>query len=152
MDFRQGLPGVRNVLLPALFVGLASCSKPDVVVRTPLDRSHENLLKLGAAYTRFNSKYNKAPKNLDELKPFLQELGRPDELLRSPRDGEPYVICWGVDLLVPPKWARSTPVLAYERQGMGGQRYILTTLRSVFRMTDEEFDRASFPPGHQRPR
>jgi hypothetical protein len=147
----RGAPFIGAYLLLLLVSG-TGCSPSQVVVHAQLDPSHEHLMHIGSAYNRFNAQYKKAPGNVADLLPFLKEFGNPDELLRSPKDGAPYVICWGVDLQVPQTWARSTGVLAYEKYGAAGQRYVLTTLRSVILMTDNEFRQASFPPGHQPPR
>jgi len=135
-----------------LGVGLVGCSPSEVVVQEKLEPSHERLMNLGRAYLQYNSKYEKAPAGFAQLQPFLKEFGNPEEYLRSPTDGEPYVICWGVNLLAPPKWAKSTPILAYEKRGANGQRYVLTIMRSVLVMSDSEFRQASIPPGHQPPR
>ncbi len=136
--------------LAALGAG-AGCTPSEVVVRAKLEPAHEHLMHVGSAYNRFNAKYAKAPAAAADLKPFLQEFGNPDDLLRSPRDGAPYVICWGVNLLVPQPWVQSTGILAYEQRGVQGKRYVLTTMRSVVLMTDDEFRQASFPPGHRPP-
>jgi hypothetical protein len=109
-------------------------------------------MTIARAYSQYNSKYEKPPTGIGQLQPFLKEVGNPEELFRSPKDGQPYVICWGVDLLAPPNWAKSTPILAYEKYGANGHRYVLTTMRSVLLMSDTEFRQASFPPGHQPPR
>ena len=63
-------------------------------------------------------------------------------------DGQPLVVCWGVDLSKRPAWAKTTPVLAYEKQGADGNRYVLTVVRSVELLSDKDFRTASFPPGH----
>ena len=73
--------------------------------------------------------------------------GDPDEILRSPRDGEPFVICYDVDVLGALEWAQSTPVLAYERRG-DGSRWVLSIPGGIFLLDEEEFQQASFPPGH----
>ena len=78
----------------------------------------------------------------------MAKLGKTEDPWRSPRDGQPFVVCWGLDLTKPPSWAKSTPVLGYEKQGAGGSRYVLTAIRSVELMSDKEFHEASFPPGH----
>jgi hypothetical protein len=145
------LSAARSVLLLAAIAGPFGCSN-EVRVEAKLEPAHENLMKIGSAYVRFNTKAKRPPKSVEEIRPFLKESGNTEELLRSPRDGEPYVICWGVNLLAPPKWAKSTPILAYEKRGAEGTRYILTTLQSVQQMSEEQFQEASFPPGHQRPR
>jgi hypothetical protein len=151
MSTGRPLASVRTLLPLAACAAVAGCPSSPVVVNAPLDRSHENLMHIGTAYDRFTTRHAQAPTGVEQLRPFLKELGDPDELLRSPRDGEPYAICWGVDLRVRPKWATSTPVLAYEKRGADGKRYVLTTLRSVSLMTDQEFKQASFPPGHLPP-
>jgi hypothetical protein len=135
----------------ALGAGLAGCSPSEKVVHAKLEPAHEYLMKIGTAYVRCNDKLARPPANAGELRPFLSELGNPDELLRSPRDGEPYVICWGVDLRTPLPWARGTSVLAYEHTGASSKRYVLTTMRSVVLLTDTEFRQASFAPGHSPP-
>jgi hypothetical protein len=145
------LGAVPSILLLAAVAGAVGCAK-EVRVEAKLDPAHENLMRIGSAYIQFNTKNQRPPKSVEEIKPFLKESGSIDELLRSPRDGHPFVICWGVDLLVPPRWAKSTPILAYEKRGAEGTRYVLTTLRSVEQMSDEQFQQASFPAGHQRPR
>ncbi len=145
------LVAVEHMALVAL-AGAIGCTPSEVVVRAKLEPAHENLMHVGTAYYRFNTQYRKPPTGSADLKPLLKEFGNPDDLLRSPRDGEPYVICWGVNLLVPQPWVQSTGVLAYERRGAEGKRYVLTTVQSVVLMTEEEWRRADFPPGHQPPR
>ena len=68
--------------------------------------------------------------------------------MRSPRDEQPLVICWGVDTMKRMPWAKTTPVLAYEARGVNGSRYVLTAIHSVELMPDADFRAASFPPGH----
>jgi hypothetical protein len=137
-----------------LLLGLvAGCSGSPREVNITMDKTQENLLHVGSAYSRYLESAKKPPTSTDHLKPYLKEFGNPDELLRSSRDGEPFVICWGVDLSAPPTWATqgSTPVIAYEKRGSGGQRYVLTTMRNAMLLSEEAFKQASFPPGHKRP-
>jgi hypothetical protein len=119
-----------------------------MVVEKPLDPTHGNLMRIGSAYVRHINEKKKPPQGPQDLRPFLADAGNPDEIFRSARDNEPLVICWGVDILKPISWAKSTPVLAYEKRGADGSRYVLTTVRSVELMPDAEFRQASFPPGH----
>ncbi|HEY7155179.1 MAG TPA: hypothetical protein VH575_14550 [Gemmataceae bacterium] len=83
------------------------------------------------------------PRSEDELKRCFKEIGEtgdPDQVLRSPRDGEPYVILYG-----PPLDADARDViLAYEKNGAEGKRYVLTQARRVQVMTDGEFAAAKF--------
>ncbi len=136
------------LLLWCLIAGGCSSSTP-VQVGNPPDPTAEKLRKIIVAYGRFCVAEQRPPESVEELKPMLAQLGDPGDLLRSSRDGQPFVVCWGVDLLAPPSWAKSkTPVLAYEKQGVDGQRYILTTQRRVELMPDQDFRQAGFPPGH----
>ena len=132
----------------ALIVGCGGSSTP-MQVDVPLDSAHEKLMKIGAAYVRYSTSNRKPPQAWKDLQPILAETENADQPWRSPRDGEPFVICWDVDLSKPPAWAKSTPVLAYEAKGADGHRWVLTTVRSVELMSDEEFRAASFPPGRQ---
>jgi hypothetical protein len=97
----------------------------------------ENLSTISLAYNRATDKLGRAPKDLDELKPFFKDLGDPDTILRSPHDGQPYVILFGRSIrkFDPP------PIIAYEEQGKDGMRYVLTAM-GVQPMRDEEFAKA----------
>lgn len=114
----------------------------------PMDPTWERLLTIGRAYRQFNTANKKPPKQPADLLPILKTLGVGEETFSSLRDGQPFVVGWGVDLTVPPKWATSRPVLAYEKQGEQGKRYVLTTLANVELLTPEQFTQSSFPPGH----
>jgi hypothetical protein len=98
-----------------------------------------NLSTIGLAYNRATDKLGRPPKDLEELKPHLKDLGDPDAVLRSPHDGLLYVILFGRDIRnvheMPP------PIIAYEQQGASGMRYVLTTM-GIRPMTDAEFQKA----------
>jgi len=38
-------------------------------------------------------------------------------------------------------------VIGYEKEGSGGDRFVYTAM-GVMQMTDEDFEEARFPPGH----
>ncbi len=141
---------VRSRLLwvAAWIVGsvLPGCSS-STPVKNPA--SQDNLMKIGTAYVRFNEQYRRGPSSAEELLPFLKEVGDPAELLRSPDDHEPYVVCWGVDLRTPPTGSPEFSVLAYEQRGSGGQRFVMSTSRWVGRKSDAEFRKLAFPSGFQ---
>ena len=130
---------------------ILGCSNAPVVVEKPLEPTHDKLMKIGMAYARFSAKRKQPPQAWADLKPILAETGNADEPWRSARDGQPLVVCWGVDLSKRPAWAKTTPVLAYEKLGADGSRYVLTVVRSVELLSDRDFRAASFPPG-QSPR
>jgi hypothetical protein len=131
-------------------VGCSSSSTP-VVVDHPLDKTHENLLRIGTVYRRFCVEQKKPPAGPQDLAPALKEFGDPKEIFNSPRDGQPFVICWGVDLTQPVPWAKTRPVLAYEKLGANGNRWVLTTVRSIEQVDDASFRSSEFPPGHRPP-
>jgi hypothetical protein len=143
--YRYSVPG-----LLLLAFGCSSSSTP-IVVDQPLDKTHENLLHVGTAYRRFCGEQKKPPTGPQDLEPLLQEFGDPRQILVSPRDGQPFVICWGVDLTKPIPWAKSLPVLAYEKIGSGGSRWVLTTMRSIEQIDNGRFRSADFPPGQAPP-
>ena len=129
----------------ACWVALLGCSSK------PTPRSEDpgasNLRKIGQAYDHFTDMKHRAPRNDDELKPMLKELepkADPDQILQSKRDGQPYVIHYG------PKMDSDTRsvILAHEKDGAEGKRYVLTLDRMVIEMSDAEFATAKFavPP------
>jgi hypothetical protein len=111
----------------------AACSGPPPVIN---QNEADNLVKIQTAYNLATKELGRPPANLDELLPRLKQFGDPDTLLRSPRDGQPYVINWKVDIhniqSLPP------PVVAYEQKGAGGKHYVLTVM-GIMPTSDEEF-------------
>ncbi len=135
------------LLLGAL--ALAGCSR--TVVNKATTPTEDRLYKLGKAYQRASSRLNRAPVDFEELRPDL-EPGDSDELLRSPNDGEPFVILWGVDFrALPPSPKAPHTVAAYEQRGSNGKRYVLRFPLEVAHLSKEELGKAVFPPGHGPP-
>lgn len=114
-----------------------------------------HLHKIGRAYLRACDGLKRAPQNATELRPYLDpENG--EDVLRSPRDGEEYVILWSVKAAELQRSNHSDagqrfPVLAYEKRGTDGQRYVLQMPPQVTLMTDEELKKARFPSPHKSP-
>src|SRR5262249_53852929 len=145
----QGPPDVPQCLLILAVVvgglGPAGCSSGPA---KPEDPSMRNLRKIAQAYELANEMRGRPPRGGEELRGFLKELGEKgdsDQILRSPRDGQPYVIIFGATLDV----AAPATVLAYEQHGAGGTRYVLTVARDVKQMGEDEFAKASFAKGHK---
>ena len=106
----------------------------------------ENLRVLANAYLAATQKNNRPPKGPEELKPFLPRGVTDDKVYRSARDGEPFVVIWGAD---PRKGMDVKPmVIAYEKTGKGGERTVFTAM-GVMTMTNDNFTKANFPPGHK---
>jgi hypothetical protein len=136
------------ILLAAL--SLAGCFSRKVVNR-PTTPTEDRLYKIGKAYQRASSRLNRAPVDFEELQPDL-EPGDSEDLLRSPNDGEPFVILWGVDYrTLPPNPKSPHTVAAYEQRGTNGKRYVLRFPLEVAHLSNEELGKAVFPPGHSPP-
>src|ERR1700687_3512944 len=103
----------------------------------------ENLTSIRKAFIAATTRLGRPPKNLDELKPSLAAEGNVEDLLISPNDGLPYVIVYGAD---PRKH-----VMAYEQKGVDGVRMVVDQTLLPKRLTADQFDSLSFPPGYKKP-
>ncbi len=124
-----------------MLVGCAARSVPSE------DPSVTNLRKIGQAYELASDLRHRPPHDANDLRRFFKELGvrgDPDQVLRSPRDGQPYVILFGAALDA----KGSQTILAFEQQGAEGRRYVLTLARGVKLLTQGEFDRATLAQGY----
>jgi hypothetical protein len=124
-----------------LLMASACRSKPEKAMQ----ESSRNLRLILAAYSKAAQELSRPPSSVQDILPYLQEAGETDEILRSPDDGEPYVILWGAD-----SSANPAVVLAYEKHGKNGRRYVLWG-HVVWSLRDEEFKAKPFPPGHSPP-
>jgi hypothetical protein len=117
-------------------LALTGCSRHKKVA-DPFEKPEfrTNLESIGQAYRKASTQLKHPPKNAEELKPFLKEFGDPDSILVSPHDGQPYVILWGRDIS-----NRSLQIIAHERQGVNGTRFVLTAFGAA-PMSDEEFQK-----------
>jgi hypothetical protein len=93
-------------------------------------------------------KLNRPPANAKELLPFVQEMGKPADILRSPNDGQDFVVVWGVELRKLKETGNAVPVVAYEKVGKDGKRHVLRGRADVVLMTDGELKGAVFPSGY----
>jgi hypothetical protein len=132
-----------------LLAGLTGCGSGPKVV--PLSDSEKNLTNIALAYLEAHSRLGRGPKDVEELKPFLQELGNPEQLLTSPRDGEQYVVVWGADPTRggPTPYRQMWPIIAYERKGSGGKRAITDIRGRPMTIPEEDFAQLTFVAGHQ---
>ncbi len=94
----------------------------------------EGLMHLQHAYQQATVALNRPPQNLDELKKHWAEG---DRWLTSPRDGQPYVIRWGVSVQDPNLDPAHPPWIAYEQTGKNGIRQGITAM-GLSEMTEEE--------------
>ncbi len=142
-------PAIAAWAVALVLACLAGCSSSSNDTPEPVTATQENLTKIGRAYVKYTKEKGRPPKNVDELKPLLAKSGDPDTILVSDRDHLPLVICWGADTRGSHTWAKSVPVLAYEKEGQGGSRYVLLFQECFVQlMSEKQFREASFPPGH----
>ncbi len=144
---------LRSLGIGLLFLFALGCGSSETR-EVKLEPSLERLKVISRAYIEASRDLEHPPQNAGELMPYLKG-GRidPAEILRSPTDGQEYTIIWGVDMNnLPP--VEGPPnnfiVLAYEKQGRDGKRWV-AGFRRARQMTDEEFKDAPFPPGHKAP-
>jgi hypothetical protein len=123
------------------------CSRPRAVEP---NQTEERLLKVGNAYRNAVARLGHAPKDFEELKPDLDK-GTTEEFLRSPNDGEKFVVIWGVNFDKLPRSGDPFVVAVYEKKGANGKRYVLRFPLSTCTMTEEEWKSAAFPPGYTPP-
>jgi hypothetical protein len=135
---------LHNLIVLTVFGG---CSQPTVVEKK-VDPTQQQLILIGAAYQQYTYTKEAPPSKAEDLTQFIKDLGGNDTTWTSTRDGQPFVIVWNLDLRQPPTWAKSTPVLVYEKKGINGKRFVRTVMGSVEELSEQEFAAASFPPGH----
>jgi hypothetical protein len=86
------------------------------------------------------------PQKIDELTAiYAQADPDPSKYVRSARDGQEFVVAWGVDL-------RNTPgdtVIAYERKGVDGKRMVVTADSSILEVAEDDLASLKFPKGHK---
>jgi len=139
------------VLLGALVIGSGSsgCSSQPVSAE---DEATTDLREIARAYEVVIAASNRPPRELEQIKKVLTDLHTdglvtddPEDVLISPRDGQPYVIIMGAAA------GDENPkdILAYESKGAGGVRYVLLMSHDVRQMTVDEFNQATFATGHE---
>jgi hypothetical protein len=127
----------------------AGCGKTAPVrLETP---TAENLEKIGDAYLRATTRLGHPPTNLSELMADLKEQGPPAAILRSPNDGANFEIVWGVNLIRLKARGNDVPVIAFEKFGKDGKRYVLRGRSDVAELTEGELRSAQFPAGYTLP-
>lgn len=124
-------------------LGLASCGKHGAPPKV-----ESNLHTLMTFYGRYTAQHQgQRPSDADALKKYIgsqspdqlakMEITDVDSLFVSPRDGQPYVMRYGV--LPPPATPLGGTVVAYEQTGVDGKRYVGFDLGSA-----EEVDETRF--------
>lgn len=136
---------VRWSIALCLLVLMAGCRSQTASQST----EESNLKPLAVFYGRFQAQHRgQPPKDEAEFKEFLKtmtpadletfKLKSADEIFTSSRDKQPYTIVYGPPQ-GPAKGPGGAPIIAYEKVGVGGKRYIASSLGGI-----EEVDEARF--------
>jgi hypothetical protein len=126
-SFRTSFAG-----LPVLLVVVAGCG----TAPQPVQES-EPLAQLLSAYLQATDSLRRPPKDESELRPFLP-ADKADAMFISPRDGQPYVLRWGVNYKDPKLDPVNPPLIAYEQQGKDGIRHAVSVV-GLAMLTEEQF-------------
>jgi hypothetical protein len=147
-----------NQVMRALICGLtlllvtSGCGQRTVV--GAVDKTRAKLQAISGAYVAATVKANRPPAKADDLLPFLGDATTTEEQkresFRSDNDGEEFVIVWNVDLRkIGVDGLSRDVILAYEKLGKKGQRYVLKPPADVFIIPDDVFQKSDFPKGHK---
>jgi hypothetical protein len=152
-------------VVSCLILGGIGCGSKAVVKLPP---ASTQLWKINGAYIRATMVNDSPPQSKADLLPFLlnpkgpnaddtetdkaEEKPNPEDFFKSFGDGEEFVILWGVDCRNYDLSGNQTgsPVIAYEKYGVDGTRYVLQ-FRKVSKATNEELANLPFPPGFKAP-
>ena len=123
-----------------LGIAMAGCSKSPGT--TPIGPGGDDIQGIHSSYKTAMAKLGRAPKSMDELKPFLEASTKKNVNLTSPNDGMPYGIVWGGK-------PKSNYPIVYEQKGTNGKRWVINAMGWPQQVTDAEFAEFKFPPSHK---
>lgn len=115
-----------------------------------LEEEQSNLKPLATLYGQFIGQHRgQPPANEAEFKAFVKAQGADllasfhvtdaEQLFVSSRDGKPYVVVCGPAAMQGPPGPAGSPVVLYEQEGVGGKRFVASSMGAV-----EEVDEARF--------
>ena len=136
--------GTRQFFAATLALGLASFAGcGGAGGGSELRTMEKDLGNVAREYGQFLEAHRGAPPNDDAefrafVEPRVANYGKSlEEFLKSPRDGEAYVIVTGKKIFPPD--SSLTPWAAYEKTGVDGKRYAAAYRGGVFEFSPEEF-------------
>ncbi|MEY4395442.1 MAG: hypothetical protein RL595_2691 [Planctomycetota bacterium] len=136
-----------STLLVLFALALTGCGGSPKESSLPTDPTYLALEKIGNAYIRIAP----PPQQKAELVAALKGFGKPEEILKSPNDGHEFIIVYGVKLQMLKATANEIPVVAFEKFGKDGKRYVLRGRNGITQLTDAELREAKFPDGYKLP-
>jgi len=113
-----------------------------------LEPVESNVKNIAIFYGRYVSQNRgRTPPNEEALKKFIAshpatelaalKITDVEQLFVSPRDNQPYVVRYGAKL--PPPGPSGSPVIAYEKDGVGGRRFVAFAHAGVEELDDARF-------------
>lgn len=103
--------------------------------------------KIGGAYIRGTP----PPKTKADLLAIFKISNFPKELLISPNDGQEFIIVYDVELKGLKVGDAQLPVVAFEKSGKDGKRYVLRGMNTIVQLTDDQLKSSVFPAGYNFP-
>lgn len=123
----------RRAVMAAALAVVAGCGQSGGGVPDPSDG--DMLRGVVTTYRMASQQLRRPPKSMDELAELLAPVANdPSEFLRSKRDGEEFVVVWGINVYNAP----GDTVVAYERTGVDGKRMAVTLMGETREYTAEE--------------
>jgi hypothetical protein len=123
-------------------MGLPGCSSSERFEEEPV-KAH--LRQIARAHASIVSYSNRPIKDMDEMRASINDLhlldlgAPPEEAMVSPRDHQPFEILLGAGPSEP-----GDAILAYEKEGVDGKRWVVTVGSELKMLTNEEFSKAKF--------
>lgn len=134
-----------QILLCSISLLFSSCSDaPPKDQQEEVTAEFDQLDAILKAYMAYTSTNDKPPTSSEDLGKHFDEGVDKAKVFQSTRDGQSYVIHWGIDVR---QLSGQLPlVLAYEKVGKNDKRLVLTAF-GVVEMNLAQFRAANFPEG-----
>jgi hypothetical protein len=145
---RRKSSGTLIRILMCLFIALAVVpfAGCDSGTEVPPPTDTNMLRGIIRVYSIASRDLGRPPKSIDELKAVYAAADPdPGRFFRSTRDGQEFVIVWGLNLNNSP----GDMVVAHERTGVDGKRLVVTAGSEIKEVSEEEFDKLRFPKDHK---
>ena len=124
---------------------LAGCSSH----QANLEQEQSNLKPLALFYGQFQGQRGRPPASEAEFKEHLRSMTPQDfaawgvtdldSIFVSSRDNQPYVVLYGDAAKNAPRGPADSPVIAYEKVGVGGKRFVASVLGAVEEVDEQRF-------------
>lgn len=135
----------RFAVLFSFCVVTAGCQRQTGRELEPVEANVKNIAIFYGRYTSQNR--GRTPPDKEALKKFIAshpaaelaalKITDVEQLFVSPRDKQPYVVCYGAKL--PPPGPSGSPVVAHEKDGVEGRRFVAFSNGGVDELDDARF-------------